>query len=121
MSQDENVRAPHQEDADHPAQDKERDALGGLATSARHRPDGETTTTASEAHGERERRDLPGPPGEVNTRAAVVHEDDQSDERSTALDGADEMTAAEQSGQVAYGAGQPTGEEGATGAESSSG
>lgn len=120
MSQDKNVQDPHRDDADHPAEEKESDALGGFASSARHRPDGETTT-ASEAHGDRERRDMPGPPGEVNTRAAVVQEDEESAETSTALDGADEMTAAEQSGQVAYGAGQPTGEEGATGAESSSG
>lgn len=74
-----------------------------------------------QAHDDREHRDLPGPPGDTNTRGQVVHEDDASGSNAADTDGSDTMTAAEQSGQVAYGAVQPTGEEGAIGAESSSG
>lgn len=106
---------------DHPKDPKQEDAIGGFLSPVRHRPDGDTTT-AAEAHGERDHSDLPGPPGEVNTRAQVSHEDAKPGTEAAATDGSEEMTAAEQSGQLSYGgSGQPAGEEGATGAESSSG
>lgn len=107
-------------DDKHPTDPKQKDAIGGFLSPARHRPDGDTTT-ASEAHGERTRSDLPGPPGDVNTRAQVSHEDAKPGTESATTDAAETMTAAEQSGQVAYGGEQPTGEDGAIGAESSSG
>lgn len=107
-------------DENHPKDDKEKDAIGGFLSPARHRPEGDTTT-ADEAHGERERSDLPGPPGDVDTRAQVAHEDARPGSQAASSDGSDTMTAAEQSGQVSYGSEQPTGEDGAIGAESSSG
>lgn len=105
---------------EHPKDDKQEDAIGGFLAPARHRPDGDTTT-ADEAHGERHRADLPGPPGDVNSRAQVAHEDAEPGTEAATTDGSDSMTAAEQSGQVSYGSEQPTGDEGAVGAESSSG
>lgn len=107
-------------DDEHPTDDKQKDAIGGFLSPARHRPDGDTTT-ADEAHGKRTRSDLPGPPGDVNSRAQVSHEDSEPGTETATTDGADTMTAVEQSGQVSYGSEQPTGEEGAVGAESSSG
>jgi hypothetical protein len=107
-------------DETYPKDEKQKDAVGGYLSPARHRPDGDTTT-ASDAHGERERRDLPGPPGAVNTRAQVAHEDAHPGSEAATTDAAETMTAAEQSGQVSYGSTQPTGEEGPVGAESSSG
>lgn len=105
---------------DHPTDPKQRDAIGGFLSPARHRPDGDTTI-ADDAHGERERSDLAGPPGEVDTRAQVAHEDVEEGAAAARTDGADTMTAAEQSGQVAYGAAQPGGDPGGIGGESSSG
>lgn len=103
-----------------PTDEQQKDAIGGFLTPARHRPD-DHTTTASEAHGNRERSDLPGPPGDTNTREQVAHEDAKAGTQAADTDGSDIMTAAEQSGQVSYGSVEPTGEEGAIGAESSSG
>ena len=48
-------------------------------------------------------------------------EPERETDRSGPHDGTDEMTAAEEAGQVAYGAEDAGGETGATGAESSSG
>jgi hypothetical protein len=107
-------------DGKYPKDPKQQDAIGGFLSPARHRPDGDTAT-ADEAHGERKRSDLPGPPGEVHSRAQVAHEDAKPGSEAASSDGEESMTAAEQSGQMAYGAEQPTGEEGAIGAESSSG
>ena len=107
-------------DEDYPKDPKQGDAIGGFLSPARHRPDGDTAT-AGEAHGERERTDLPGAPGDVSTREQVAHEDGEPGAQAATTDGSDSMTAAEQSGQMSYGSQQPTGDEGATGAESSSG
>lgn len=107
-------------DEDYPKDPKQKDAIGGFLSPARHRPDADTAT-ADASHGERERSDLPGAPGEVNNRAQVAHEDVQPGSEAATTDGAESMTAAEQSGQMSYGSTAPSGEEGATGAESSSG
>jgi hypothetical protein len=48
-------------------------------------------------------------------------EPERRTERSDPPDGTEEMTAAEEAGQVAFGAEDSSGETGATGAESSSG
>lgn len=103
-------------------QEKERDAIGGFLSPARHAPDdGQDQQPVADAHrGSREERNLPGPPGDVNTRNQMTPEDEEL-RPSTVDDGSEAMTAAEQAGQVAFGAGNPSGEEGATGAESSSG
>lgn len=98
--------------------DKEHDAVKGYGSPARHRP-GEPTTVAGEAADERRPTDEPGPPGDLNTRGEVAHED--KDVEHVGTDGSTEMTAAEQSGQVAYGGEDTSGDTGATGAESSSG
>lgn len=106
----------------YPTDDKQKDAIGGFLSPARHRPDDDSTTTAAQAHGEREHRDLPGPPGQVNTRAGVAHEAEEPGSPGATTDGSQDMTAAEQSGQVAYGATAPgSAGEGAVGGESSSG
>ena len=57
------------------------------------------------------------PTADADTRGQVTPESGDESTRS----GTEEMTAAEESGQVAFGAEEPTGETGATGAGSSSG
>lgn len=99
---------------------KERDAIGGFFSSARHRPDS-PSTTGSEATDGREAKDLPGPPGDTDTSASVAHEDYDASDDVPDTDAADEMTAAEAAGQVAYGSGDPDGPITPTGVESSSG
>ncbi len=98
--------------------DKEHDAVAGYGSPARHRPD-VPTTVAGEAADERRATDQPGPAGDLNTGSEVAHEDMDAEDAGT--DGTAEMTAAEQSGQVAYGGTDASGDSGATGAESSSG
>ncbi len=100
--------------------DKERDAIGGFFSSARHRPDS-PSTLGSEATDGREGKDLPGPPGDLDTSAQVAHEDYDSSDDVPDGDAADQMTAAEQAGQVAYGSGDTDGPVTPTGVESSSG
>lgn len=100
--------------------DKARDAIGGFFSSARHRPDS-PSTTASEATDGREAKDLPGPPGDMDTSALVAHEDYDATDDVPRADATAEMTAAEASGQVAYDSGDPDGSISPTGVESSSG
>jgi hypothetical protein len=100
--------------------DKERDAIGGFFSSARHRPES-PSTTGSEATDGREAKDLPGPPGDIDTSAQVAHEDYDASDDVPDADAADQMTAAEAAGQVAYGSGDTDGSITPTGVESSSG
>lgn len=100
--------------------DKQRDAIGGFFSSARHRPDSPSTTGAEATDG-REAKDLPGPPGDIDTSALVAHEDYDTTDDQPDSDAVDRMTAAEASGQVAYGAGDTDGSTTPTGTESSSG
>lgn len=100
--------------------DQERDAIGGFFSSARHRPESPSTIGAEATDG-REAKDVPGPPGDVDTDAQVAHEDDDSSGDAPRADATEEMTAAEEAGQVAYGSGDSDGSTTPTGAESSSG
>lgn len=59
------------------------------------------------------------PAGDIDTAAGT--DPKRLDSGDDVSDGADEMTAAELSGQVAYGGKEPGGETGATGAGGSSG
>jgi hypothetical protein len=101
-------------------EDKERDAIGGFFSPARHRP-GSPSTLGSEATEGREAKDLPGPPGDVDTSAQVAHEDSHDGDDVSDTEATDEMTAAEEAGQVAYGSGDTDDPATPTGTESSSG
>lgn len=98
--------------------EQQKDAIGGFLSPARHRPDDDP---ASAAQGDTQRPAPGGPPGDTNTRGQVAEDDEAVGADAATTDGSDTMTAAEQSGQVSYGSVEPTGEEGATGASSSSG
>ena len=100
--------------------DKERDAIGGFFSSARHRPDSPSTTGAEATDG-REAKDLSGPPGDIDTSAQVAHEDYDTTDDEPRTDPVDEMTVAEAAGQVAYGSSHTDGSTTPTGAEESSG
>jgi hypothetical protein len=100
--------------------DKERDAIGGFFSSARHRPES-SSTLGSEATDGREARDLAGPPGDVDSSAQVAHEDSDDADDVPDAEAGHEMTAAEAAGQVAYGKGDTDDPSTPTGAESSSG
>ena len=99
---------------------KERDAIGGFFSSARHRPES-PSTLGSEATEGREAKDQPGPPGDVDTSAQVAHEDSDNADDVPDTEAAHEMTAAEEAGQVAYGSGGTDDATTPTGTESSSG
>lgn len=103
-------------------EEKEREAIGGYLEPARHAADDgkESEPLGAAHHGRRERSSEPGPDGDINTRAQASGEDG-GELSPSGEGGTEEMTAAEASGQVAYGAGDPSGDTGATGAESSSG
>lgn len=109
-------------DPGYSGEEKEREAIGGFLSPARHAPDGEQSKEPlGGAHtGTREVTGLSGPPGDVNTRNQVSPEDEEA-RLPPVGDGSDRMTAAEQSGQVAFGAGDSSGGTGPIGAESSSG
>lgn len=100
------------------ASDKRREAIGGFLSPARHRPD-TSTTTAAEATGQREAKNLPGPPGDVDTSAQVASEHDAS--ATSTSGGTEQMTAAEAAGQVAFGSGDASGTTVPIGGGSSSG
>lgn len=77
-----------------------------------------TETDGAGSPGEDRERDAPGNlPGDVGSRKQMGFDD----EDPSTSDGSDEMTAAEQAGQVAFGGEDSSGVTGATGAESSSG
>lgn len=103
-------------------EDEEREAIGGYPSPARHTADDgkESEPLGAAHHGRREESREPGPDGEVNTRAQASGEDHGGLSPSIE-EGTEEMTAAVASGQVAYGSENPSGETGASGAESSSG
>lgn len=111
-----------QDEDGYSGQEKEREAIGGYLSPARHAADdGKDDEPLGAAHqGERDSSPEPGPPGDVNTRVQAASED-QGGLSSSEEEGTEGMTAAEASGQVAYGAGDTSGETGATGGESSSG
>lgn len=100
--------------------DKESDAIGGFFSSARHRPESPSALGSEPSDG-RESKELPGPPGDIDTSAQVAHEDYEAADDVPGTDAADQMTAAEAAGQVAYGSGDTDGSVAPTGVESSSG
>lgn len=111
-----------QDHAGQTGEEKERDAIGGFLSPARHVPDDEPgPQPLGGAHGgTRESSDQPGSADDVNTaRQAGV--EGRGDATGPAEQGTAEMTAAEVSGQVPFGAKDTEGETGGTGAESSSG
>lgn len=107
-------------DEDKGKSEAESDAIGRFFSSARHRPDA-PSALGSEATDGRAGKELPGPPGEVDTGAQVAHEDDDAGDEVPGSTATDEMTAAEAAGQVAYGSEDTDGATTPTGAESSSG
>lgn len=111
-----------QDEDGYSGEDKEREAIGGYLSPARHAADDgkDDEPLGAAHHGERDSSPEPGPAGDVNTRAQAAGEDGRGLSPS-GEEGTEEMTAAEASGQVAYGAGDASGESGATGTESSSG
>lgn len=100
--------------------EKQSDAIGGFFSAARHRPDA-PSALGSEATDGRAAKELPGPPGDIDTGAQVAHEDNDASHEGHGSTSTDEMTAAEAAGQVAYGSGDTDSPTVPTGVESSSG
>lgn len=111
-----------QDEDGYSGEEKKREAIGGYLSPARHAAgDGTDDEPLGAAHhGQRNADREPGPAGDIDTRVQAAGEDGPGLSPSEEA-GTEEMTAAEASGQVAYGAGDASGETGATGAESSSG
>lgn len=103
---------------------KQRDAIGGFFSTARHRPDSPRTAGSEAIHG-READDQTGARGDIDTGAQVADEEsnaaDDVPDADADADAADDMTAAEAAGQVAYGSGDVDGPSAPTGAGGSSG